>query len=71
MAMNGTEQGTDEFATGDQVELKSGSPTMTVAGRSLIKGHYECQWFSGSKLDHGHLRPDTLVRVKEAPVRTE
>ena len=58
------------FKVGDQVQLKSGGPVMTVAG--VVKhlsgmvdvqqtnGHIKCQWFSGKKLETGAFPSESL-----------
>ncbi len=38
----------NQFKAGDQVELKSGGPTMTVV-RYIYGGGVQCSWFSGTK----------------------
>ncbi len=54
------------FEIGDIVQLKSGGPKMTVKGTSpSIGGDLLCQWFSGSKLNHGYFDPETLQRVED------
>lgn len=53
----------ESLKIGDLVELKSGSPTMTI--ESLIsKDKVACHWFSGKKLEYGQFHPDSLVRAK-------
>ena len=52
------------FKKGDIVRLKSGGPDMTVDGFYTPTGQYTCQWFSGSKLQHGRFDPKTLTHVK-------
>lgn len=58
----------NKFATGDVVQLKSGGPKMTV--KKVTEGFdeesIECQWFSGSKLQDGWFRPESLVKVEES-----
>ena len=46
-----------KFAAGDLVQLKSGSPVMTVEEADYDyqknwKGTYSCSWFAGSKNNH-------------------
>ena len=47
-----------KFAAGDLVQLKSGSPVMTVEeadydySGTTWKGTYSCSWFAGSKNNH-------------------
>jgi uncharacterized protein YodC (DUF2158 family) len=67
-----------KYGVGDQVRLKSGSPSMTVRdvrtasaldvvtefdGPRDRKASYECQWFSGSKLSSGFFPEDSLEPV--------
>lgn len=55
-----------KYNIGDQVQLKSGGPCMTI--NELIKhytseefeGKYRCQWFAGKKLDNGVFPEDSL-----------
>lgn len=70
-----------EFKIGDVVELKSGGPEMTVhdiLGVTTSKtqtfayttaGHSEgeliCKWFSGSKLETGIFKPETVDKLEE------
>ena len=61
---------TRQDKVGDQVELKSGGPTMTVREIDLdfqgkVRG-YRCQWFSGKKLEGGHFPHDSLKSVPDA-----
>ena len=61
------------FKVGDQVELISGGPVMTVQ-RVVSKspmdimdddaGHIRCQWFSGKKLEAGNFPAGSLKRVQ-------
>ena len=51
----------ERFKTGDQVQLKSGGPTMTVD--DVIGGTVNCQWFSGAKLNHGSFESGSLIKV--------
>jgi uncharacterized protein YodC (DUF2158 family) len=48
----------NKFKVGDQVELISGGPVMTISmiGPEAVK----TQWFSGKKLDYGFFPPETL-----------
>lgn len=46
-----------KFVPGDLVQLKSGSPVMTVEKLDLDfyeqwKGDYSCSWFAGAKNNH-------------------
>ena len=63
------------FKVGDQVELISGGPVMTVqrvVSRSPMgvmvddddTGHIRCQWFSGKKLEAGNFPAGSLKRVQ-------
>ena len=54
----------DPFAIGSIVKLKSGGPDMTVY--SLDRGHLNCQWFAGKKLERGVFHVDTIESVKKA-----
>jgi uncharacterized protein YodC (DUF2158 family) len=55
------------YQIGDIVQLKSGGPKMTVKENSaMVGGDLLCQWFSGSKLNHGYFDPETLQRVEDA-----
>ncbi len=55
-----------KYSIGDQVQLKSGGPCMTV-NESIrdftskdFEGKYRCQWFAGKKLDNGVFPEDSL-----------
>lgn len=55
-----------KFSVGDQVELKSGGPVMTVEkvqinAHDQFTGTYRCQWFAGKKLDGGLFPENSLV----------
>lgn len=53
------------FEIGDNVELKSGGPTMTVERyHSSRDTQLECQWFAGSKLQSGWFEEETLSKVE-------
>ncbi len=54
-----------EFKKGDIVELKSGSPKMTVLNINET-GWIRCQWFSGSKLQEGVFKSPSLIHVEES-----
>ena len=60
----------NKFATGDIVQLKSGGPQMTVeeVSEDYIAGEefVQCQWFSGSKLQDGWFRPESLAKIEES-----
>lgn len=55
----------DQIKAGDQVQLLSGGPIMTV---SLVQATYDyenregihCQWFAGKKLEEAVFNPETL-----------
>ena len=55
-----------KYNIGDQVQLKSGGPCMTINElikhypREEFKGNYRCQWFAGKKLDNGVFPEDSL-----------
>jgi uncharacterized protein YodC (DUF2158 family) len=56
------------FKVGDTVQLKSGSPRMTVTvvgttadGREIV----ECAWFDGTQRQNGSFPPDAL---RDSPV---
>jgi len=51
-----------KFKEGDVVQLKSGGPKMTVE-RVHSESQYECQWFSGSKLEEGFFPGISLIPV--------
>jgi uncharacterized protein YodC (DUF2158 family) len=54
------------FKVGDQVQLKSGGPVMTVKTEAN-QGHQYCQWFAGKKLEQGSFPVDSLqVAPKDA-----
>jgi uncharacterized protein YodC (DUF2158 family) len=65
-----------KYKVGDVVRLKSGGPDMTVQSvsdknmsdqlsRELLGDDdtIKCQWFSGTKLQHGRFNPQTLESV--------
>ena len=62
-----------KFKIGDQVQLKSGGPVMTVAGvveghpgvMNHAEGHVRCQWFSGKKLENGTFPAESLREPAE------
>jgi len=67
MSKSNKPEGTSEkpqFEIGEVVQLKSGGPKMTVGqnpGAFSNPGVF-CQWFAGSKLEHGFFAPATLIR---------
>jgi uncharacterized protein YodC (DUF2158 family) len=51
------------FKVGDTVQLKSGSPRMTVIGVGRATDGEEivaCAWFDGTQRQNGSFPPDTL-----------
>ena len=54
-----------EFKEGDIVQLKSGSPKMTVLVLE-VTDWIICQWFSGSKLQKGRFTSKSLIHVEES-----
>ena len=62
-----------KFKVGDQVQLVSGSPTMTVSrlhtssdfstGAPMFFGIVTCTWFEGSKPASLNINQDALVSV--------
>lgn len=73
-----------EFKAGDIVTLKSGGPSMTVAGDAPTRGAraVRCQWFQQchtgdpdatpvwGRLEEGAFRTDALERVGQLVIRT-
>ncbi len=57
-----------KFKAGDQVELKSGGPTMTVDRLSTDSEHVTCNWFTGKKIEEHIFNQDSL---KPAKLHTE
>jgi uncharacterized protein YodC (DUF2158 family) len=56
------------FKVGDTVQLKSGSPRMTVIGVGRAADGEEvvaCAWFDGTQRQNGSFPPDAL---RDAPV---
>jgi uncharacterized protein YodC (DUF2158 family) len=56
------------FKIGDTVQLKSGSPRMTVTGVSMTadgKEPVECAWFDGTQRQNGSFPADAL---RDSPV---
>jgi uncharacterized protein YodC (DUF2158 family) len=63
-------QGIDmAFKVGDQVQLKSGGPVMTVRHTASYSTGVlvDCQWFSGAKLNDGRFAVDSLMPASKAP----
>lgn len=57
------------WSIGDEVQLKSGGPIMTVF--ALTEAGVECRWFSDSELRGETFPPGTLKAfVRRAPVQT-
>ncbi len=56
------------FNPGDQVQLKSGGPIMTVKEHRERGRHQEgvhCQWFAGKKLESGIFVEESLEIPKD------
>lgn len=50
-----------KFKPGDQVQLKSGGPKMTVNNYNSVSGPYlNCHWMPGNKLESGTFHQDAL-----------
>ncbi len=66
-----------KYNIGDQVQLKSGGPCMTI--KELLKdytskefdGSYRCQWFAGKRLDGGVFPEDSLMPYVAPKVDSE
>lgn len=58
----------DKSRLGDVVRLKSGGPTMTVNGLTLLDGvvHVECVWFHASFTSEPGFKPATYDFAEEA-----
>jgi uncharacterized protein YodC (DUF2158 family) len=54
----------DRFKVGDQVQLKSGGPVMTVEMK-INDRSYRCQWFAGKNLETGVFAPDSLQEPED------
>ena len=54
--------GDSPFEVGDEVQLKSGGPVMTVASEPMAnpKGQHRCTWFDGGELREGYFLPGAL-----------
>ncbi|WP_238246382.1 YodC family protein [Methylobacterium iners] len=52
-----------KFITGDQVQLKSGGPQMTV--NAVYSDAVECAWFTGAKSNKANFKPDALKPYEE------
>jgi uncharacterized protein YodC (DUF2158 family) len=57
------------FKVGDIVKLKVGGPKMIVDSISDYDGTVRCQWFTGSKLNHGSFAPGTLELVTDSDAK--
>ena len=57
-----------DFDEGVLVQLKSGGPNMTCAGKpdpSVMSGKVNCHWFVGTKLESVWFSPKALVVAEE------
>lgn len=54
----------ENFAIGDQVQLKSGGPIMTLSSLLDNDGTVECKWFSGEEVKHALFRAGTLKKAR-------
>lgn len=61
----------DKFTTGDQVQLISGGPVMTVQKYDDLRDGYKCQWFAGKKLDFGIFAEDSLQSFTATTIDSE
>ena len=58
----------NKYNIGDQVQLKSGGPTMTITDSGLSSNSYVgCTWFSGKKAERGTFPPEALKPVPVEP----
>jgi uncharacterized protein YodC (DUF2158 family) len=55
-----------KFKSGDQVQLKSGGPKMTI-DHYTSSAHVVCHWFAGNKLETGNFQQDALQTYAEPP----
>jgi uncharacterized protein YodC (DUF2158 family) len=55
-----------EFNAGDTVQLKSGGPIMTVAGKNQM-GQIITQWFVDSDLKRGTFNAESLDKADTTP----
>jgi uncharacterized protein YodC (DUF2158 family) len=50
-----------KFKVGDQVELLSGGPVMTITSLpGPYAEYFTAKWFSGKKLEEGHFESGTI-----------
>jgi uncharacterized protein YodC (DUF2158 family) len=56
-----------EWKIGDQVQLKSGGPVMTVQEKMTSSPSYRCQWFAGKKLESGVFPSESLRAAAPPP----
>jgi len=56
-----------KFKIGDTVELKSGSPPMTIADYNYSTKKFGCQWFVGEKVEKDFFTSDSLQLVVVKP----
>jgi len=56
---------TNPYKIGDQVQLKSGGPVMTVSSVDEVNHQVHCQWFSGKQLEGGKFPMATLAAPKQ------
>ena len=63
-----------KFESEDRVQLKTGSPTMTVVGYAIarttdgavpIKDKYECAWFDGEKSQKAIFKEEDLKLIQK------
>jgi uncharacterized protein YodC (DUF2158 family) len=57
---------TKKYEPGDIVQLKSGSPKMTVK-TLYADGDVQTQWFAGAKLETGRFDPQSVQHYVEPP----
>ena len=49
-----------KFKIGDEVQLKSGGPVMTVDSEAGVDGRMDCVWFDNKKLQRASFNPGAL-----------
>lgn len=55
-----------QWKIGDQVELKSSGPAMTVSNTNVLNaGNVACVWFEGNKKHEEVFHPDTLKPYRQ------